>query len=530
MSRAVTRLAVTVVVALSLASVPQQSGAQTDRARTLNVALFGEPDFIDPHLSTSVGFVPIDNAYEALVSTDRDKPVIVPQLAESYTVSPDGRTFTFRIRRGVKFHDGGVLDAEAVRASFERIRRLNKGPVWALSHLESLEVTGPYTVVMKIRPGGPPFLEALSLIRIVSPKTIKERDSGGDLAQDFLNRISAGTGPYRILSWQRGERLLLRAFEDYWGGWPHPSRFDTVNMLVVPEAATQRMMLEKGEIDIAMKFLPEAIPRLEKNPDLQVIRAPGLRVLYLRLNNAAPPTNDVRVRRAINYAFDFASYQKAMENTYEPPVGPVPPLFLGNWKPNYPYKYDVAKAKELLAAAGYTEARKARLLADILIATPDQRKAAEILQAGLRATGLADVEIQENEWPVMLRYHTEWQKSKDPATARHLFGLFTPPRVPDAYAYLWYTYHSKAIGPFARNVMNYSNPKVDDLIDRATTTIDPRQKITLYRQAAQIIVDDAADLFIGVQSRVYLMRKNVKGFLVHPLWYPTVMLYHMSRE
>ncbi|MBI4277866.1 MAG: hypothetical protein HY660_05370, partial [Armatimonadetes bacterium] len=286
----------------------------------------------------------------------------------------------------------------------------------------------------------------------------------------------------------------------------------------------------KGEIDMAMKFPAEALPALEKHPEVQVVRVPGLRVLYLRLQNAAPPTGDVRVRQAINYAFDFASFQKAMENTYDPPSGPVPAGFLGNWKPRFPYKYDVAKAKELLSAAGYTEGRKARLIADILIATPDQRKAAEILQAGLRAAGAAELEIRENEWPAMLKYNTDWQRTRDPSAAHHLFGLFTPPRVPDAFAYLWYTYHSRATGAFARNIMNYSNAKVDDLLDRAAAQNDPRAKIELYRQATQIIVDEAADLFVGTQSKVYLLRKSVKGFFAHPTWYPAVQAYYLSRS
>jgi ABC-type transport system substrate-binding protein len=301
-------------------------------------------------------------------------------------------------------------------------------------------------------------------------------------------------------------------------------------MLVIPEAATQRLMLERGELDVAMKFPTEALPQFERNEALSVARAPGLRVLYLKLQNAAPPTNDPRVRRALNYAFDFNTFNRAMEGTYDAPAGPVPALFLGNWKPNFPYRFDPNRAKALLAEAGYTEARKARLIADILIATPDQRRAAEILQQGLRQTGLAEVDIRENEWPVMLRYNTEWQRSKDPAAAHHLFGLFTPPRVADAYAYLWYTYHSRAIGAFARNVMNYGNARVDELIDRAAATVDAREKVGLYRQATQMIVDDAADLFIGQQTKVYVIRKSVGGFLVHPTWYPTVMAYYMHRQ
>ena len=525
-----TRFRTSLILVLGLLAILGPPAAAQDARTTLNVALFGEPDFLDPHVATSIGFIPIDNAYESLIYTERDTPQLVPSLAESWTVSQDGRTFTFKLRRGVKFHDGTEMDAEAVRFSYERLRKVNKGPAWVLAHVESVEVKDPMTVEIRTKAGGPPFPESFSLVRIVSPKTVKEKEVGGDLAQDFLNRQSAGTGPYRIVSWQRSQRVVLRKFDAYWGGWKTPNHFVTVNMLVIPEASTQRLMLEKGEIDMAMKFPAEALPALEKNPDIQVVRAQGLRILYLRLQCAGPPTSDVRVRQAINYAFDFGSFQKAMEFTYDPPTGPVPALFLGDWSPKYPYSYDLAKAKALLQAAGYTESRKARLIADILIATPEQRKAAEILQAGLQSTGLAELDIREQEWPVMLKYNVDWQKSKDPATAHHFFGLFTPPRVPDPYAYLWYTYHSKAIGAFARNVMNYTNPKVDELLDKAALSTNRGQKIALYRQAAQIIVDEAPDLFVGTQTKVYLLHKGIKGFYSHPLWYPTVPAYAMSRE
>jgi peptide/nickel transport system substrate-binding protein len=517
-----------VVVALAPPSGPPMVSAQA--RQVFNVALSAEPDFLDPHVSTSVGFVPIENAYESLVYTERDTTKLVPVLALSWSVSPDGRTYTFKIRRGVKFHDGAELDAAAVRASFDRLRKLNKGPAWVLRHVESVEVRDADTVEIRVQPGGPPFPESFSLIRIVSPKTLQEKEIAGDLAQDFLNRQSAGTGPYRILSWQRSQRVVLRKFDAYWRGWKRPSHFVALNMLVIPEASTQQLMLEKGELDMAMKFPVEALAALERKPDLQVVRAPGLRVLSLRLQNAAPPTSDARVRQAINYAFDWPSFGKTMSGLYDPPTGPVPKLFLGNWAPKYPYRYDPARAKTLLQAAGYGEGRKAQLIADILIAAPDQRKAAGIRPQGLHATGAALLDIREHEWPVMLKYATEWQKTKDPATAHHLYGLWTPPRVPDAYAYLWYTHHSKATGAFARNMMNYANPRVDDLIDRASAQTKPAEKIELYRQASQVIVDDAADLFLGTLAKVYVLRRDIKGFYPHPLLYPIVDAYPLTRE
>jgi peptide/nickel transport system substrate-binding protein len=509
---------------------PMSGSADAQGARVFNAALFSEPDFIDPHLATSTGVVPIDNAYESLVYTEGDSTRLKPVLAESWTVAPSGRRFTFRIRKGVKFQDGAVLDAEAVKTNFERVQKINKGPSWTLASVESMKVVDAYTIELTVRPGGVPLLQAMAKIPIVSPKAIREQDKGGDLAQDYLNRVSAGTGPYRILSWIRGQRLVLKKFDDYWGGWSNPRHFTDANFIIVPEAATQRQMLEKGEIDIAMNFPVEALPALERNPEIQVIRAPGLRVLNFLLQYAAPPTNDVRVRRAVNYAFDAAGFLRAVENTFEPPVGPVPPLFLGNWKPNYPYRYDVARAKALLNEAGYNESRKARLIVDILNNDASSLKAAEILDAGLRATGAAELDIRPGIGFAQRDYAVAWQKTQDPSTAHHVYGIYTPARVPDPWAYLWYLFHSRAANGVANNLMGYANPTFDALVDRALQVNDPAARMDRYRKADQLLVDDAGALFVGIQTKVYALRKNVSGFFPHPTWFPHVLVYYYSRR
>src|SRR5688572_5525918 len=135
-------LAVVVVILPLLAGcAPQAPQSQTSMSRTLNVGLFGDADFIDPHLANSLGFVPIENSYESLVYTDRDTTNLAPQLAESWTASPDGLRFTFKIRQGVKFQDGADLDAEAVRTSMERLRTINKGPAFVLTSVNAITVT-----------------------------------------------------------------------------------------------------------------------------------------------------------------------------------------------------------------------------------------------------------------------------------------------------------------------------------------------------------------------------------------------------
>ncbi|HIC89881.1 MAG TPA: ABC transporter substrate-binding protein, partial [Anaerolineae bacterium] len=358
-------------------------------------------------------------------------------------------------------HDGTPFNAEAVKVSLEREIALKKGAYWVLTALKDVKVIDEYTVQMIIEPGGPPFLEGLTMVFMASPTAIKEHEKGGDRAQDWFSSHVAGTGPYIVKKWIRGDRMVLERFPDYWQGW-EGKHFDRVVLLVVPEAGTQQLMLEQGEVDLAENFPLEATEALAQNPDITIYRASGVRVLYLRMNCAAGLTDDVRVRQALAYAFDYEGFRQATAGFFQPSDGPVPSQFMGGWKPEIPYKYDLEKAKALFEEAGV----KAGTTIDsyYTAGNPEQRLAAQILQAGLSQLGI-NLNIIEQEWAPLSKSLAEWGATKDPATAKPMFFLWTPPRIPDAYAYLWYMYHTDASGGRGRNLMYYSNPKVDELID-----------------------------------------------------------------
>lgn len=147
----------------------------------------------------------------------------------------------------------------------------------------------------------------------------------------------------------------------------------------------------------------------------------------------------------------------------------------------------------------------------------------------MELTGLADVDIRLNEWAAMLRSLVEWGTAKDPATVRNAFGLWTAARIADAYAYLWYMYHSNAQGGQGRNLGYYHNPGVDALIDRAALATDDAEKLAIYQEAHALLVAEAIDLPVGVQSSIYAVRADLGGFQIHPGWYPAVRLYTLHR-
>jgi len=518
-----------VPVATKAATVPTKAAVTgaVDKTKTLTISLDGEADTLDPHVAASRAFTLLDrNVYEPLLGLKRDTFELEPVLAESWTVSSDQLTFTFKLRKGVKFQDGTPFNAEAAKFSLERQLALKKGSYWALGYMKEIKVVDESTLQISINPGGPPFLQALTIVFMVSPKAVRDNEKSGDQAQAWLAANVAGTGPFVVRQWTRGDRMILERFADYWQGWSG-KHFERVVLLVIPEAGTQQLMLEQGEVDLAEKFPNEALDAFAKNKNLTIYRAPGVRVLYMRINSAAGLTADLKVRQALAYAFDYAGFRQASGGTFTPSDGPVPAQFMGGWKPEIPYKYDLEKAKSLLAEANV----KPGTVFDLYwtAGTPEQQLAAQIMQAGLSKIGY-NANIVEQEFAPLSKSLADWGASKDPKTAKHVFYLWTPPRIADAYSYLWYMYHSKASGGLGRNLMYYSNPKVDELIDKGALATTEADKLKYYREATEIIVKESPDVFVGTKDRIYAMSTSVKGFYIHPTWYPAWHLYPLYRE
>lgn len=314
--------------------------------RTVNVGIVWDPITFDPHVATSSETVIIDNLYEPLVYYREDSTEIVPWLAESWEVGEDGTVYTFRLRQGVRFHDGSELDAATVVANFERVLRLKTGPFWTLEALEAIEAVDPLTVRLSYRPGGPPVLQSLPLVKIVSGQALRDHAAQDD-AQAYLAEQVAGSGAYQLRQLQRGDRVLLSHFPDYWQGWTE-GQFTEANLLIIPEASSQALMIEGGDLDIAFRVPAENIQQLDGLPTVDIVRAPGNNALYLRFNAVAGPTADPRVRQALAHSFDAEGFILAMGGTYEPLSGYVPPQFLGGVELAWPYALDTARATSLL--------------------------------------------------------------------------------------------------------------------------------------------------------------------------------------
>ena len=478
---------------------------------------------VDPHAIQGYQINWLENMYEHLAYPSRDTLEIRPELAESYEVSEDGKFYTFKLRRNVKFHDGSFLDAETVKLSFERMMDMGQaiGQDELNKYVVNITTPDDYTVVFEVDPGGVPFLAVQTSVLIVSSKAIKENRTDADpWATEYFAQHEAGTGPYQLEELRPKDLMRIVKFGDYWGGW-EGEHVDEADWLEVPEGVTQALMLERGELDVSFEVPEESIPSMQDNPNLQILESRGNYVFYLRMNNHAGPLVNKTLRQAFAYAFDYESFNEADPGWF-PPEGPVPAALLGDWTPPNLPKYDIEKAKELYAEAGYGPDNPLKIDQVILSGYDDQAAAAQILQQGLSELGV-EYEISTGEFAPIYTGLLKSLREDDQSGFHDMFALRYPILYPDPVTHLT---------PYRmgrdHNFMGYSNPEVDALIEEALANPDQDMRTDLYRQAVELIVDDSPDIWLGVERRRVVLSAAVQGFYFPPIWWPAIRVYPIS--
>lgn len=334
----------------------------------------------------------VQNIYAKLVSVVvKDKQFItVPGLAESWEVAPDGKTWTFHLRKGLVFADGDPLKADAVVYSFQRVLKLQKSPCWLFSDVLGLteeSITAPDDYTVKIVTNGAPSNVVLTMMGntlsgVLNPRVVKEHEVDGDMGQVWLMDHSAGAGPYILEEWDRKIKVVLKANKNYWQGEP---RIKTIILQDIPEPTDQLLLLKKGDIDIAWDLTAEQANSLKGGPDVSIVTTPGQSDEYVGMNAGWGPFKDVRVRQAVKYAIDYnAIIDKVMtgfaiNNQQFLPVG-----YFG-YVENNPYYQDIEKAKTLMAEAGYADGFDVEIVTN----TTERRKTeAVVVQENLAKIGI----------------------------------------------------------------------------------------------------------------------------------------------
>ncbi|WP_019242926.1 MULTISPECIES: ABC transporter substrate-binding protein [Bacillus] len=475
---------------------------------TVVFARGGDSTSLDP-ASTTEGeaFRVTKNIFETLIEFGASDTSLQPGLATEWEASPDGLKYTFKLREGVKFHDGTDFNADAVVFNFNRWKKGGEGTTFDYyisqfgDRITEVKAVDPTTVEFTLNTPLAPFLKniAMSPFAISSPASIEKYG-------DKINENPVGTGPFKFKEWKRNEKITLVKNEDYWKeGLP---KLDSVIYTVIPENSARLNALTTGEADIIEGVNFSDLPTIEGNKDLQIFKRPSFNVAYLGLTNTRGPLKDKLVRQALNYAVD----KKALIDGFysgaaEPAINPMPPVVSGYNSEVKDYEYNPEKAKELLKQAGYADGFEIELWAMPVARPymPDGRKVAEAIQADFKKVGVK-AKIVTYEWATYL------DKAAKGEADTFLLGWTGDNGDPDNFLYVLLDQDS--IG--SNNYTYYKNEKVHELLTKAQVTVDEKEREKLYNEAQVIIKDDAPWIPLVHSEPLLAGSAKVKNFIAHP--------------
>ncbi|MEM3713589.1 MAG: ABC transporter substrate-binding protein [Nitrososphaerales archaeon] len=467
---------------------------------------------LDVAYSPSVQFTStaIMGIYEPLIVRDINWQ-LKPNLAESWE-QIDEVTWIFKLRQGVKFHDGTPFNASAVVFTINRSISPDK-PSWASATVlqgvvKTVEAIDDYTVKFTLTRPFVEFLDAVAGFRgFASPSAVKR------LGDEAFGRNPVGTGPFKFVSWVQNQYLEMEAFEDYWQGRPY---LDKVIIRIIPEASVRLLELEKGNIDI-LWIEAEQASRVKANPNLKLIEGSSTKWHILSMNLQANATHpallDKRVRQAINYAINRAELIQALEYGYATPaISMILPIWKDYWDPSlkmYPDNGDIEKAKQLLAQAGYPNGFEVEILGSPYLKF-DQT--ALIIQNQLAKVGIK-AKVSTPEFAVFAQTVLT---SKPWQMAVHDVNI--------PYLKRFYDFYRSGPGIGVFNIQHVNDPILDELLDQAIKESNFAKSKELYTQISKRIIEEAYGAPLYYPSRIYVTQEYVEGFYAHPHpWYGIVV-------
>ncbi|MGH2453303.1 MAG: ABC transporter substrate-binding protein [bacterium] len=498
-----TVLAVIISTALLAGLGVAAQSAPAPRGGTLIIADGSDAATLDGHLfTTALEAERIDHMCETLFDLTPDGR-IVPRLATGFTTSPNGLRVSITIRQGVRFHDGTPLTAQAVRFNLERVLDpASRASFRSLINLVTqVVVTNPTTVVLVTSVPFAPLLGGLTHqgTCIQSPTAIEAR--GADFA-----RNPVATGQFRFKEWVRGDRLSVSRFDDYWG---EKANLDEIQWRVIPDDGARVAAVESGAVHVAKRVPPREVSRLQGR-GLRVEIIPSLRTIFIAFNVTKAPFNNKRVRQALNYAVNKELIVRTIMNgtarVSDAPIGPG----IQGYTRIMSYEYDVDRARQLLREAGFPSGFRAQFHHPVARYIEDAQIAVAV-QAMLRRVGV-ELELVPMDIGTLVTF-----VNKPPAEATHqMYMLGWGTATGDADYGLINLFHRSTWAPNGFNRGYYQNPQVDSLIDRARATFEQEDRNRFYRQAMEIIMDDAPWIFLHVESQTTAYRAEVQNMFMHP--------------
>ena len=493
-----------IAAALSLAGLALSAHAA---GKDLVVAVQSNFTTTDPYdANDTLSQAVAKSFYQGLYGFDHTMKM-VPVLADSYTVSKDGLVYTFKLKSGIKFHDGTDFNAQAVKANFDRVTNPdNKLKRYNLyKNIGKTEAVDATTVRFTLKEPFSPFINTLAhpSAVIISPAALAKYGSKG-IAQNPV-----GTGPYKFVVWKSTDYLKVAKFDGYWRkGYP---KIDSITWRPVVDNNTRAAMMQTNEAHFAFPMPPEAAQTLMSKPSLEVTSAPSIIHRYISMNVQQKPFDNPKVREAINYAINKEALAKVAFSGYAIPAeGVVPKGVEYNTKLG-PWPYDPKKARELLKEAGYPNGFESQLWSAYNYSTA--QKVIQFVQQQLAQVGIK-VQVQALEAGQRVE---RVESAQDPATAPvRMYYVGWSSSTGEADWALRPLLASESFPPKLFNTAYYKNAEVDADIAKALTVTDGAQKAKLYADAQQRIWKDAPWAFLVTEQLLSVRAKNLAGFYVIP--------------
>lgn len=488
------------------------------------------PSDLDPHglLFDTMSGLLINTTYETLADYNPFTREVQGILATDWTISDDATLYTFNLRPDVTFHDGSPLTSEAVKLSFERILEINGPRAQFLRGIESIEEVDDLTVAVHLSSPNATFLANMQDLPIASAEAIKTHDKA------WFDVNEAGSGPHQLTRVYEpgGDAVRYEAFPEYWRGWGSEGlattvpedvkRIGSVEFRVVPESATQRLLLESGEGHFMWRFPISYLRDMEGVEIVKTQIVPEYRISLLPLNVTHGLLQDIRLRQMLQYAFPYEAYIEYYQGHASPAYGPINPLFMADDSLT-PFTQDLDRAAELLAEAGFGPGELS-LRYVYPTGGEEQRQPGILLQDALSQIGV-NLAVDTIPWAQIVETVASGAEN-----APDIMTLINSPKGTDpGVAYLVQFYHSVNAGG-QYNWSRYINPEVDSLLDAAIQEVDEETRYDMYRQAQRLILDDAVTVYLAYPNRWVAMNSELGGFWFSPIGQPGIPWYDMYWE
>lgn len=517
-THALTSLFRPALIALALAAALPAAQAAVPKDM-LVIGKAADPQTLDPAVT-------IDNndwtvtypSYQRLVQykTEGDKgsTEVEGDLASGWKASDDQKEWTFTLKNDAKFADGTPVTADAVKQSFERLLKIGQGPAEAFPKDLKVEAIDNTTVKFTLSQPFAPFLYTLANdgASIINPLILKEH--AADDARGFLAQNTAGSGPFMLKSWQKGQQLVLVP-NPHWAG-PKPV-FKRVSVKIIGESASRRLQLSRGDIDIADALPVDQLAALKQEGKVKVADYPSLRVTYLYLNNSKAPLNQVDLRRAISWSTDYKGMVDGiLSGNGKQMRGPIPEGMWGFDEKAMQYSFDEAKAKAEWDKVATKPDSLSFLYSDN---DPNWEPIALATQASLGKLG---IKVKLEKLANATMRDRVGKGDYDIA-----IGNWSPDFA-DPYMFMNYWFESDKKG-LPGNRSFYENSEVDKLLRSALSTTDQVARTNDYQQAQTIVIDEAAYVYLFQKNYQLAMNKDVKGFVFNPMLEQVFNLSTMSK-